>query len=317
MGSTAKLSFRNARGFQFQGFEAALGGSWSRLVATFVNSDQPSEVHRGLAAVPSLKEWVGARRAANLSPIELTVRNKAFESTVPIHDDDLREDKTGQVRAKLSEQGAKAAELPEQLCTAVLEANSAAYDGVALYADRSGSKFGGRRDNRLTKVTAAADARVVTGSEMQDAIFDAIANIYLARDTEGDPLNGGAKRFVVMAPVAYMKAVNAALRNDFAASLVTNGLVKAIEAGDFAITKVINPRLTAPVLASGMVYVLREDTFWRALVFQARMAPNQMHLGETSDHFFQTKEHLFGIDWSGNAASALPEMTSRIEFKNA
>lgn len=317
MGFAAKLGYRNARGWQFQGFEGSLGGSWSGLVATRVTSDQPSEIVRGLTAAPSMKEWVGQRRAQGLAPIELTIRNKKFESTLPIHDDDFTYDKTGQVSAKLGEQGSKAAELPEQLLSALLVANSAAYDGTALYADRSSSKFGGRRDNRLTKVTAAADARVVTASEMQDQLFDSIVNILQAKDTEGDPLNGGAMQFGVMYPVEYTKAVNAALRNDFAASLVTNGLVKALEARKFSITEIVNPRLTSPSSTSGMVYVFRLDTFWKALIFQARAVPNFMHLGEGSDHFFRTKEHLFGIDWDGNVAAAMPEMTSRIEFKNA
>lgn len=317
MGSAAKLGFRNARGFQFQGFESALSGSWSGLVATRITSDQPSEIVRGLSAAPSMKEWVGQRKATGLVPFELTIRNKKFESTVPIHDDDMSMDKTGEISQKLMEQGAKAAELPEDLLTQLLVANSNAYDSTALYADRSASKFGGRRDNRLTKVTAAADARVVTATEMQDLIFDAIANIYRAKDSENDPLNGGAKQFAVMGPVGYMKAINSALRNDFVSSLVSNGLVAAIDANKFGITEIVNPRLTEPSSTSGMVYVFRVDTFWKALIFQARAQPNYMHLGEGSDHFFRTKEHLFGIDWDGNVAGARPEVTARIEFKNA
>lgn len=316
-GTAQKLGYRNVRGFFFQGFEPALGGSYANLIATVLNSDQPSEIYRMLGAVPALKEWIGERKAQGLDPFELTILNRKFQSTIPVHKDDLMMDKTGQVRSRLSDQGARAAELPEQLISEVLIANGNAYDGSALYADRSALKTGGRKNNLLTKVTAAADARVVTSAEMQDMIFDAITNILGRLDTQGQPMNGGAKRFAVMFPIEYMKSVNGALRNDFTSAGVSNGLLAAVGAGKFGIDEIPNPRLTSPSSTSGLIYVFRVDTSGRAVIFQARGIPNFEELGEGSDHRFKTGEHLFGAEWDGNAVVGMPEMTARVEFKNA
>ena len=313
MGIYKGLGFNHIRAMFYVALQGAYQASFLPQIGNTFRSDQPSEIYRFLGQLPAMRRWIGQRQIAQANPYQLTIINDAWEGSTGVAKQDLERDKTGQVRAKISQLAVRAVELPEKLLTGILTDNETAYDATALFADRSALSTGGARDNRLTDVTAAADARVVTSAEMAAAILDGIANIIGAHDDQGEPLNGRAQQFAVMFPTAYIGPVTAALADVFTSAGVSNTL----RSTPFGVTPIHNARLAAPTSSSGMIYVFRTDTPVRSVIWQEEKMPGFEALQEGSDHAFHTGEFLYGTDMRGNAAAGLPEMCARMEFKNA
>ena len=311
-----KLGFPEVRGEFYLALREAYLASFLPTLANTFRSNSPSEIYRFLGRIPALRKWVGTRHKSKPRTNELTIVNDKFEGSTGVSRDDLRRDKTGQVRIAMSSLATRAVELPEKLVTNILLDNATAYDGTAMFADRSAVVTGGARDNRLSYVAASGDARDITSAEMAAAILDAIENIVGAMDDQGEPLNGSAKQFAVMFPTGYFGEVTAALADVFTSAGVSNTL-KAVVAGGMSVVPVHNARLTAPVLATGSLFVVRTDYPVKALIWQEEQTPNFESLEDGSDHAFFNDEFLYGTSLSGNAAAGLPEMAAKVTFTNA
>ncbi|MCA9431617.1 MAG: Mu-like prophage major head subunit gpT family protein, partial [Candidatus Omnitrophica bacterium] len=73
-------------------------------LAFFVQATQREETYRWLGQVPQMREWnQGGRELQKLRDNEYKIKNKIWESTLEFQLDDLRLDKTGQVRIRIGE----------------------------------------------------------------------------------------------------------------------------------------------------------------------------------------------------------------------
>lgn len=296
---TKELSARFALGFKI-----ADVGTWFRRVAHDWPSDQPQEVYPLMEAVPYLKEWIGARKTKEPDVYKYTVVNKEFDSGISFHRNDVRRDKTGQVARAIQALGARTGFLPEDLLTALLVANPAAYDGTALYADRSALKTGGSINNQTT--SAAATGTIPTVAEMSAAIAAGITVIYKATDFEGAPANQAVRRFEVMVPPAYAFAANGAIVNDYISSGVSNELAKMpISIGWF-----INPWLSA----EDIFYTFASDAALMGLIFQEEKAVQMESKLEGSDYTIDTGRYSWHGSRIGNAAAGYPGSTVQHTF---
>jgi len=306
MGASATLGRRDIRGMFFKRLEEVATASWVSRLAMMIDSDQSSEILRWLGQVPAMRELIGTRHKREPRPYELTIINRTFEATVEFAVKDMRRDKTGQIRIRISDLAKRAATLPQKVLTETLENNGNAYDGNALFADRSALDTGGQYDNIVDQV--AATGTDLTSDEMVTAIMNCVEAMMGALDDEGEPINEFAQEFAVMVPANYWGALMGALRDDFTAAGVSNTL-KATSASGFSFLPIANPRLTTAT----SLYVARIDSDVAPLIWQDEVETELDELGAGSDHEFFNRAHVYGAVREGEGAPGEPGMICRVD----
>ena len=305
MGAAKVLGTKEITGRFALGFKLADVGTWFRAVAHDYPSDQPQEIYKLMAATPYLREWVGARKAKEPRIHSLTVINKDFDSGIHFHRNDIRRDKTGHIAKAVQALGARTGFLPEDLLSTLLNDNTAlAYDGIALYADRTGVDTGGQTDNDLTSVAAASGQP--TSAEMATAIGDGVSLILQAKDEEDAPMNQDAKRFAVMIPPQFLAATAGAIGSEFHGTGQSNDLQQLGMVFDWFVN---------PWLASATVFHLfRTDGANMGLIFQEEQSVLLETLLGDSDQGKKTGLYSWHASRIANVAAGQPGVTIRHTF---
>jgi hypothetical protein len=313
--SVNKLGQEGIKSLFFRTLQQKMERLWLPRVAGIESSTQPMETYRFVGDVTAMREWNGKRHKRGLKVHELDVRNKLFENTLELSQDDWEEDKLGQLSKRIADLSARAAVLPQaQLTSAVIVGNATAYDGVALFGDRTAVGTGGGIDNART----AADDAVLnittpaspTSEEMKAGILALIQAMFGAVDEEGEPVNADASRFEVMVPVNHMAATAAALRVDLTSAGVSNTLQAVAAEGNFSVGMLVNPRLTA----TDTFYVFRTDLATRAIYWQEREGVRFQGKGEASERAFDERMLEWGSTYKGAAFPGEPAMCCRGTF---
>jgi phage major head subunit gpT-like protein len=311
MGTAALLGSRAIRGMFFKRLEETSMASWAPAIAHMFDSDQASETYGFLGQVPSLRAWRGARRKTEPKDFSITVVNDEYEGTIEIARRDLRRDKTGQVQARIGDLATRAAQLPQKVLTTILEANAAAYDGIAYFGDHSASR-GVRVNNALTDSSVSA-ATAPTSAEMTSGILALVQRINSATDDQGEPLNEFAREFLIMVPTLYLPAAVAAVQNEFTSAGVSNTLNTMSKGGRVSIRIESNPRLTVPT-STGIFYGFRTDADVKPLIWQDEVETDLDELGEGSDWAFDNNSHKYGVQRVGAGAGGEYGMAARMTF---
>jgi len=308
MGMLNALTNRAIRGMFYHRLEEAGTASWASLIGNMFTSDQPSETYSFAGMSPALTAWRGSRRRIEPKPFSTTIVNDKFEASIGINKDDLRRDKTGQVRIRINELATRAAQLPQKVFTTLLEGNGNAYDGAAYFSDRSASTVS--RVNNAQTDSSIVDPLNVTTAEMSKVIMKAISIIMSAKDDQGEPLNEFARKFCVMVPTLYWTATVGALRDVFTSASGANTLV-SVAAQGIEIVPVLNSRLTVPT-STGVFYVFRTDSEAKPLIWQDEVEADLTSLEDGSDHAFFNNEYVYGVERIGNGGLGMPEHACRM-----
>ncbi len=103
---------------------------WNR-VAMEVNSTSSKEEYGWLGSSTSFRKWVGERVLQNLKEHGFTIRNEAFENTVPVSRDAIEDDTIGIYKPMLEMLGQDAAMHPDELVFTLLKNSftGLCYDG--------------------------------------------------------------------------------------------------------------------------------------------------------------------------------------------
>lgn len=311
MGASAILGTREIRGMFFKKLEETATASWIPSISHVFDSDQSSETYRFLGQVSALEEWIGSRKKKEPNNYAVTIINRKFEASVEFSLDDMRRDKTGQIRVRIGDLASRAAVMPQKVLTALLLANGTAYDGTAFFADRSALLTGGRIDN-ITSDNISAPL-TPTSAEHEAAIFGSIETLLSALDDEGEPMNEFAMQFAVMVPPAYWGVTQAVLRNEFTSAGVSNTLKALLESG-LTIRPIVNPRMVAPVTGAGAFYVFRTDADVKPLIWQDEVKSDLDELGSGSDFEFFNHKHVYGVTRQGDAGFGEPAMAMRVDY---
>ena len=105
-------------------------------LAMEIPSSTKTNVYGWIAQSVTLREWLGARVAQNLSEHDYSLTNKHFEGTVEIDKDDVQDDNLGMFDSvAIPQLGEAVAKHPEKQIAALLVANPLAFDGLALFHD--------------------------------------------------------------------------------------------------------------------------------------------------------------------------------------
>lgn len=305
--SFEKISTRDVRGLILARFATPTMLPWISAYSMFTTSNQASEKYPWLGQAPSLREMVGGRKIQSLIENEFEIRNLEFEATLGIHDKDMRRDKIGQIRLRVNDLGNRADLHWASLISALINAGhqAACYDGKPFFDPNHSEGDSGSQSNDLTFDVATVATPTV--AEMQDAILGAVQQMFSFKDDRGEPINEDANGFSVMVPVNYWGVAAKAVSNPVTSGGDTNPL-QNIPGKTFSVE--VNPRLTA----TDTFFVFATHGEIKPFVRQEEVPPELSILSEGSDHFFEKREHLFGIYTSRNAGYGLWQRAVRMQL---
>lgn len=270
------------------------GMAWINDIAMKMSSDQASEDYGWLGMPPAMREFIGGRTPAELREFSFAISNKDYEGSILIKSKDMRRDKTGQIQLRVNQLADRALDHPASLLSTLIMSGeaTACYDGQYFFDTDHAEGDSGQQSNDIgVTVTTAASP---TSDEMGTAIMAAIQQLYTLKDDRGQPMNQGAKQFTVMVPPPFMASALKAVTALLGASGQSATLPALKEYFDIKVA--VNPRLTWTTKFA----VFRTDDAAKPFILQQEGEPDIVALGEGSEFEQLKKEHLFGIDWTGN-----------------
>lgn len=278
--------------------------TWVDAVSNLFTSDQESETYKWLGTSPIMREWIGGRQAKGFRENGFTIKNKTFEATLEVMLDEIRRDKTGQVMARIRQMAERAQDHDAKLLSALIVAgeSSLCYDGQYFFdTDHSEGDSGSQSNDRTLDITTPS---APTPAEMETAILKATEAMFGFKDDQGEPINGSAREFLVMAPVNHLRAVAGALGTSVVleGGESRNNLIMAVGSlGGFVYRMAINPRLTN----NDRFYLFRTDGATKPFIRQVEEDLTISALAEGSEEEFKNNRHLYGIKRTGNVGYGL------------
>jgi phage major head subunit gpT-like protein len=298
-----QLSSRAIMGMYFARLETNIGMGWVDGVSNLFGSDQASETYKFLGQSPAMRKWIGGRQAKGFSGQGLTIVNEQYEATIEIQVKDARRDKTGQLRVRMEELADRGQTHWASLVSSLIlaGATSVCYDGQYFFdTDHSEGKSGTQSNSigvDISALPAALHGSTTAPSieEMQQAILQGITQIVSLKDDQGEPMNEGARAFLVMVPASlYLTAVAAC------SSLTTAALQQNLNPNLIANLRVdveMNVRLSA---WTDKFAIFRTDSPIKALIRQTEQELEFGAKAEGSEFEFDNKAWQFGMDaWRG------------------
>lgn len=242
------------------------------------------------SALGQMREWVGDRVIEDLARNAITMRNKTFEKTVAVTEEDFEDDNLGLYNDQFKALGVLAAAHPDVLFAEALEAGFTAngYDGVAFFSDaHPTSKSGVTWSNKTTK---ALDA---------EAFEKAYAELLSVKNDAGEPLDVmafGGKVYLVVPP-ALQSAAEKIVNAQFLAGGETNtNFGKAVV--------MVNRRLTSDV----KWYLIIGGGALKPFLKQIRRKPRLRSLSrEDNETVFMKRKIVWGADGRWAVGRALPQ----------
>lgn len=278
--------------------------TWVDAVSNRWNSDQESETYKWLGTSPVMREWIGGRQTKGFRENGFTITNKTFEATLEVLVDEIRRDKTGQVMARIQQLAQRANDHDAQLLSKLIvnAESSLCYDGQYFFDTDHSEGDSGTQNNDLTLDIATPSAP--TPAEMETAILKATEALFGFKDGQGEPINGSAREFLVMAPVNHLRAVCGALGTSVVleGGQSRNNLIQAVGSmGGFVYRMAINPRLTN----NDRFYLFRTDGAVKPFIRQIEEDVTVSAIAEGSEEEFKNNRHLYGVKRIGNAGYGL------------
>ena len=296
-------------------YESSIAGAYFSSICVDIQSDRAAEEYKWVGQSPAMREWIGGRNIVPLGKASFDVRNKSYESTMLLPRPDLRRDKTGLLRMRVSEMADRAAENPQTLLAAVINANPLCYDGQNFYDTDHAEGSSGTQVNELgaTQVPGSnvSDTAVPTAAEMAVILVQAIGHIYTIKDDKGNPMNGGARSFQILCSTsAQWAAATQAVNLTNLTSGASNPTL-GLKANGISLSVVFDPRLTT--LATNVQFVINIlDSATKPFINQVELPMQTELIGEGSEFAFDNDAHKFGINESRAIAPGFWQKSFRV-----
>lgn len=274
-------------------FLAAQNGDKLRQkLAMEVPSTTLIETYSWFGTVPQMREWIGERQLSGLVPVNYSITNKDWESTIEVERNAIEDDQLGQVMPRIQQLATEAVRSQEQLVLDVLRAGltGLAYDGQFFFDTdhvTPGATFQTAQSNKLTGTGVTLAALVVDFGV-------ALAAMRNFKDDQGRPMN--LKPTMMVVPPAL---------EGVARQLLTSETIPTAAVGNAA-----NPwRNNVDLEVNGYLtdandwYLLATDQPVKPIVFQMRRAVqfNALDNPNNNEAAFMRKRYLYGVDGRWNA----------------
>jgi phage major head subunit gpT-like protein len=300
MGQFSDLESNDIIGNFFPRYEEELAGSWIPRLAVQVDSDKETENYKWIGQSPAMREWIGPRHQEVLNRFSFSITNSKYEGTLRFDKDDLRRDSTGQLNVRIGEMAQRAALHAETLASTLIIAGDTStglcYDGQQFF-DTDHAESGSNQTNDLTATEIPSanvgTATAPTASEASNIIAEAIGYMLGYTDDKGEPINGQARRFLVMVGTSSLwSAFSQAATLSSLASGADNP-VGGITASGMSVSVIYNPRLSANTTS---IAVFREDGVgFKPLIHQVEVPLETQLQGSGSGIEFSQDAHQFGV----------------------
>ena len=177
--------------------QAGMESIWAPAISVLIPSNREVEELGWLGQVTPMRKWIGGRHEQTLNKYTLSVRNYPYEATLPISLDDMRRDKTGQIRVRAGELGTRAATNWNSLLGTLITNGEAgtsalAYDGQFFFdTDHNESGSNQTNDTTATEIPSAnvSTTSTLTTTEAAGIITEAVAYMMGLTDDVGEPIN--------------------------------------------------------------------------------------------------------------------------------
>jgi len=295
------LSSRAIIGKFYEILEMSKDKVWPYKVGMEMPSNQESETYKWLGFAPALREWLGGRNAKGLRENGITIKNKLFEATLEFNAQDVKRDKTGQIKVRVGELADRVIQHWGSLLTTLIMNGdtTVCYDGQFFFDDDHSEGDSGSQKNKLAAgdysdldVTTAANP---TANELAKVILKMIQHMYSLKDDQGEPMNENAKQFLVMVPVNMWAAAMQACSSNLL-STGTGAIDNPILNSGLQVEPVANPRLTATT----ELYAFRKDGRAKPFILQNEEEVSVKAVAEGSEEEFKNNRHLYGVKASRN-----------------
>ena len=284
--------------------ESAMETIWAPAVAALIPSDREVEELKWLGQVPAMRKWIGGRAEETLNKYSLTVQNVPYEATLAMSVDDLRRDKTGQLRTRIGDLALRTATHWNSLIGTLITNGEAgtsglAYDGQYFF-DTDHNESGSSQTNDLTatEVPAAniSTTTILTSTEAADVITQTIGYMMTLTDDKGELINQGATDVVILCTkVGHFNGLNNAINLNNLSTGSDNNPVQAIRARGFNIrVEFVPSRITA---ADKLYFFFGNPGMGSTPLIRTEEQGVQTQLiGAGSEEEFKNKRHLFGVN---------------------
>lgn len=291
------LSSRAVVGMYYERLAALIAAGWIDAVSNYFTSDQGIEEYVWLSMPPTLREWIGSRQAKGLGAAGFEIKNRHYEATMEILLRDLRRDKTGQLRTRMSEFAERGlTHFASLLSTLIVNGESSVcYDGQYFFDTDHSEGASGSQSNKITvdisTLPAAAHGVVAAPSpeEMQQAILKSIAQLHTLVDDQGEPINELASEYLIMVPVGLSDAARSGLSTARVAGTSTFSM------DGMSIKLAVNPRLTSAGWTDKFT-TWRTDGSVKPLIRQEETKPTLKVKDENSEFAFDNDAIQIGLD---------------------
>ena len=294
------LSSRAIIGEFYMRLEQAVGAEWINILSMLFQSDQGSETYKWLGMAPAMRQWVAGRHAKGFRENGITIENLDFEATMEVLVKELKRDKTGQIFTRIREMADRTnSHWAKLLSDLILNGESAVcYDGQFFFDTDHSEGSSGIQSNDISidiselPTNQHGSTTAPSPEEMEIAILQLVETILGFKDDQGEPMNEGAKEFIVMVPVPFMKSALAATKNP----VLTSGKTNTIVSADFSIIPVVNSRLTWTTKLAAF----RSDGNVKPFIRQEEEPVSLDAIAEGSELEFNHKKHHYGVKTSRN-----------------
>jgi phage major head subunit gpT-like protein len=298
-----RLSSRAISGAFFQALEAGRAESWLPSVSEKVISTQSAENYPFISSAPIFREFIGGRQVQGFVEHEFSIANRHFESTIELKASEIRRDKTQQIKTRIADLARSAAQHPHRLISSLINsgASSLCYDGQYFFDTDHPQGNSDAQSNIVdvdittTGVPLAQQGLVTAPSAwtLACAIATAVSRFFTLKDDRGEPMNSGAKKFLVMLPNNFLAAQMQLGVAKFAFD-IPNPLAALKYEFDFH----VNPRL----VADDAFTIFRTDGTVKPFIWQVETEIAFKSKGEDSEYAFDNAAVQFGVDQWCNAA---------------
>lgn len=301
---------RNIVGLVQSTVEERREGSWAMELALY-NGDSSSEIEKyGLfGGYQKMREWIGARQAAEVAQRNFEIRNRKYESTLSVPNDLRNRDKSGLLSAHIENwvDGTIAYQWEDLATDLINRANTATcFDGKTFYATDHQFADEAAQSNSLSASDVpalnVADPTAPTGIEMARVVVGLVSYMLTYKDDKGRYVNSNGRAFTIdVATLPLFMALNEAL--DLDSMAVAGGgnadnPIRGLVKGGFKLKPLFTPELTN---ATQKVRVFRTDARVKGIILQEERAIEFKQLGAGSDYEFENDAHKWGVQCNRGA----------------
>jgi phage major head subunit gpT-like protein len=261
-------------------------------VAMVVPSTTRENGYVWLGAWPKLREWLGDRQFHKLEAYDYSIKNKKWESSVEIPEEDIEDDNYGVYRPLTESMAISAGMHPDELIFALLNngfVTGKSYDGKTFFATDHGS--GGN------KVTPALSFAAGGSYSVAKTALDRV------KDSKGKYLFSGAERDILVVPPELKEMAMTGLNADYLS--VSSGSTQNNPWKNSA------DLVASPQLSSATAwFLLRPFGGLKPFIFQTRRAIRFVTKQDPqqSDMVFLRGQYAFGCDARYNAGYGLHQL---------